>query len=79
MATDKKTVRSYRVSESTYKKANKRARKDGSTLAAIIENVVVAYARGLDIKAVKSYPGGGHAIDIFTEDFSIKLDKIMVK
>lgn len=72
----KRYSRSYKATDSVYKNAMRRAKKEKGKLANIVENVVTAYAYGLDIKAVKIQSGEGHAIDIFTEDFSIKLNKL---
>lgn len=54
----------------------RRAKKEKGKLANIIENVVLAYANGLDIKAVKTEANGGRALDIFTENFSVRLSDI---
>jgi hypothetical protein len=43
---DKKINKGYRAKESVYQRAMKRAKKDKTTLGALIENVVTAYARG---------------------------------
>lgn len=71
----KRKPRTYKATNEAYESARKRAKKDKSNLSNIIENVVTAYAAGWDVKAVRVGNGGGHAIDIFTEDFSIKLTK----
>lgn len=50
---EKRFTRGYKVKPSVYKKAMARAKKEKGTLANLLENVVVSYAYGLDIKATK--------------------------
>jgi len=79
MKQEKRNSRSYKTTDAIYKKAMKRAKKDGGKLSNIVENVVLAYSYGLDVKAVKMGSGVGHALDIFTENFSIRLNEINLK
>lgn len=53
MANEKRFTRGYKVKPSLYKKAMARAKKEKGTLANLVENAVIAYAYGLDIKATK--------------------------
>lgn len=79
MNTEKRLNKGYKVKETFYKKAIKRARKENGTLANLLENVVIAYSYGLDIKAISIKPGNGHSIDIFCENFSERISKIANK
>lgn len=65
--------RAYKVKDEFYDKAMLRAKKEGGTIANLVENVLIAYSFGLEIKAVKSYAGGGRAIDVFTTDGALSI------
>jgi hypothetical protein len=67
---EKRLNKGYKVKDSFYKKAKKRADKEGGTLANILENVVIAYSFGMDIRAVKTKANGAIAIDVFSTNFS---------
>jgi hypothetical protein len=53
MKDEKRFTRGYKVKPSVYKKAMSRAKREKGKLANLMENVVLAYAYGLDIKAIK--------------------------
>lgn len=76
MVTEKRIVRGYKVKPSVYKKAMARAKKEKGKLANLMENVAMAYANGLAIKAVKTKENGGTALDIFSLNFSVDLANI---
>lgn len=78
MINEKRYVRGYKVKPSIYKKAMSRAKKEKGALANIVENVVMAYAYGLDIKAIKinGDEGTARALDIFSENFAITLNEL---
>jgi hypothetical protein len=46
---EKRIPRSYKAKETPYKKAVRRAKKEGTTLANVIERTVERYADGLDV------------------------------
>lgn len=71
--TEKRKQCAYKVRGSFYEKAKTRARKESGTLANLLENVVIAYSYGLDIKAISLKSGSGSAVDIFAEDFAEKV------
>jgi hypothetical protein len=47
---EKRIVRGYKCAETPYRKAMRRAKRDKTNLAAILEHVVVAYAKGANIE-----------------------------
>lgn len=51
MNEDKRYNRGYKVKDSFYDKAMKRAKKADGTLANLLENVVIAYSYGMNIVA----------------------------
>jgi hypothetical protein len=51
--------RSYKVVDAAYNKAKRRAKKDGGTVAGLVENIIVAYGNGYDIKLVSPIPNVG--------------------
>lgn len=63
MKEEKRTPRTYKITESTYKKAMRRAKKEKGPLTRLLENVVDAYAKGCNIMAgdetFPSWPDGG--------------------
>jgi hypothetical protein len=75
MVNEKRKARSYKVKDSSYLKAMGRAQEENGALANILENVVIAYSYGLDIKAVKTKRNGGIAIDVFSEDFAADISQ----
>jgi hypothetical protein len=76
MKDEKRTPRTYKAKDSVYKKAMRRAKKEKGKLSNVVENVVIAYAAGLNIKAVKTENNDGRSIDIFTDDFSVRLNDL---
>ena len=76
MNVEKRLNKGYKVKPVFYKKAMSRAKKEKGKLANLLENVVIAYAYGLDIKAISLKPGNGTAIDIFSEEFSERIEAI---
>lgn len=76
MNAEKRLNKGYKVKNAFYKKAMRRARKEKGTLANLLENVVIAYSYGLDIKAINLKPGNGISIDFFAEDFSERIEAI---
>lgn len=55
-------VRGYKIKDSVYKKAMERAKKEGTTLAALIEKWVIAYSEGKDLFAI--HPNTGEAVKV---------------
>lgn len=53
---EKRRQRAYKVSDSIYDKAMKRAKKEGGTIANFLENILISYSYGLDIHAVNNKP-----------------------
>jgi hypothetical protein len=49
-AKEKRIIRGYKCAETPYRKAMRRAKRDKTTLAAIIENIVTAYGNGAKIE-----------------------------
>jgi hypothetical protein len=76
MVTEKRIVRGYKVKPSVYKKAMARAKKEKGKLANLMENVALAYANGLSIKAIRTKENGGTALDAFSLNFSVYLANI---
>lgn len=76
MKDEKRYSRSYKSQKQPYKKAMARAKKEKVKLSNIMENVLIAYSEGWDVKAVKLEAGKGFAMDIFTQDFAVNLSKI---
>lgn len=52
-AKEKRIIRGYKCAETPYRKAMRRAKKDKTSLAAFIENVVVAYGSGAKIELLQ--------------------------
>lgn len=63
MNNEKRIVKGYKVKPSIYKKAMQRAKKEKGALANLLENVVMSYAYGLDIKATKYDKAGNEEIE----------------
>jgi hypothetical protein len=62
MINEKRFTRGYKIKPSLYKKAMLRAKKEKGNLANLVENVVMAYAYGMDIKAT-NYVTGNEEIE----------------
>ena len=67
---EKREPRSYKAKETPYAKASKRAKKEGTTLAELVETWVVCYAIGIDVCAVQSVESSNYKSDY--EKFSKK-------
>ena len=50
MKDEKRIIRTYKVKPSIYKKAMRRARKDGTTVSNLLEDVLTGYSSGLEIR-----------------------------
>jgi len=46
---EKRNARSYKIADKTYRKAMRKAKKDKTTLAVLIESYVVAYSKDMAI------------------------------
>jgi hypothetical protein len=60
---EKRELKGYKVKPSVYRLAMKRAKKEKGHLANLIENVVLCYAYGLDVKATKYDKAGNEEIE----------------
>ena len=74
---EKRKLKGYKIRPSIYTKAMKRAKKEGGTVANLLECVLIAYTYGLDIKAVNFKTGDGQtlnapAADIFERIKAVK-------
>lgn len=56
MVNEKRNVRGYKVKDKYYNKAMKRAQKENGTVANLIENVIIGYASGMNVKLVNKDP-----------------------
>ena len=59
MNTEKRTNKGYKIKQSIYDKAMRRASREKGALANLIENVVIAYAYGMSIRA-ETYDKAGN-------------------
>ena len=50
---EKRIVRGYKCAETPYRKAMRRAKKDKTTLAEVLEEIVTAYGAGAKIESTK--------------------------
>ena len=48
--------RSYKATDKNYNKAMRRAKKEGGKLSGLLENVVIGYANGLDVRLASNNP-----------------------
>jgi hypothetical protein len=65
IAEEKRAVRSYKAKQTHYVKASRRAKKAGGTLTNLLENVVIGYSEGMDVKLIQYKENSGTAMDIF--------------
>ena len=54
MGNEKRKPRAYKVTDVAYEKAMKRAQKENGHLANLIENVILLYGGGANLKAMTS-------------------------
>jgi hypothetical protein len=50
----KRNQRAYRIADKPYNKAMKRAAKEKTTVANLVENIITAYADGCDTVTLKT-------------------------
>jgi hypothetical protein len=62
---EKRIVRSYKAKQTHYVNASKRAKKEGGTLTNLLENVVIGYGEGMDVRLVSYNGNTGTATDVF--------------
>ena len=52
MKQQKRNTRTYKTTDSVYKKAMRRAKREKGKLSTMLESVVIGYAHGFDIKLI---------------------------
>lgn len=76
MADEKRHPRTYKINTTAYKNAMKRAKKEKGKLSNLVENVVLAYSYGMEIKVVKVKDNRATALDVLCENFSERITAI---